>query len=37
MERPLIQIDGVVREMNDEELAAYEALISYSPVVPSAE
>jgi hypothetical protein len=35
--RPLIQVDDEVREMNDEELEWYEALIANSPAVPSAE
>ena len=31
MTRPNIQIDDEVREMTDEELAAYEALIADAP------
>ena len=37
MERPLIQIDGTVRQMTDEELEAYEALIADAPILPSAD
>jgi hypothetical protein len=39
MSKPLIQIDdiGTTREMTDEELQAYEALIADSPALPSAE
>lgn len=37
MTRPLIQIDDEVREMTDEELAAYEALIADSTTLPSPE
>ena len=37
MERPLIQIDGTVRPMTDEELEAYEALIADTAALPSAE
>jgi hypothetical protein len=39
MTRPLIQIDdhGTTREMNDEELEIYEAIIANTPVLPSAE
>jgi predicted transcriptional regulator len=35
--KPLIQIDDTIREMTDEEYAAYLALIADSPVLPSAE
>jgi hypothetical protein len=37
MSKPLIQIDdiGTTREMTDEELQAYEALIADSPALPS--
>jgi hypothetical protein len=39
MERPHIQIDdiGTSREMTDEELKAYEAIIADLPAMPSAE
>lgn len=39
MTRPLIQIDkiGTTREMTDEELETYEALMADSPTLPSAE
>jgi hypothetical protein len=37
MSKPLIQIDDEVREMTDEELQAYEALIANSPTLPSPE
>ena len=37
MTKPLIQIDDEVREMTDEEFAAYEALIADAPALPSAE
>jgi hypothetical protein len=39
MSKPLIQIDdiGTTREMTDEELQAYEAIIADSPALPSAE
>jgi hypothetical protein len=39
MSKPLIQIDdiGTTREMTDEELQAYEALIADSPALPSPE
>jgi hypothetical protein len=37
MSNPLIQIDNEVREMTDEELQAYEALIANSPALPSPE
>jgi hypothetical protein len=39
MSKPLIQIDdiGTAREMTDEELQAYEALIANSPALPSPE
>jgi hypothetical protein len=39
MTRPLIQIDeiGTTREMNDEELAIYEALIAGIEPLPSPE
>ena len=32
--RPLIQIDDEVREMNDEEFAAYEEMIANAPQLP---
>jgi hypothetical protein len=37
MTRPLIQIDkiGTTREMTDEELETYEALMANSPALPS--
>lgn len=35
--RPLIQIDDEIREMTDEELEQYEALIANTPTLPSAE
>jgi hypothetical protein len=39
MTRPLIQIDdhGTTREMTDEELEIYEAIIASAPVLPDAE
>jgi hypothetical protein len=37
MTNPLIQIDDEIREMTDEETAAYEALIANSPALPSPE
>jgi hypothetical protein len=37
MTKPLIQIDDEIREMTDEELEAYEALIANSSALPSAE
>jgi hypothetical protein len=33
MENPVIQIDDLVREMTDEEYAAYEAEIAEYPVL----
>jgi len=35
MDRPLIQIDDVIRPMTDEELEAYEALIANAQPLPS--
>lgn len=35
MAKPLIQIDDEVREMTDEELATYEAIIANTPVLDS--
>jgi hypothetical protein len=35
--RPKIQIDDLVREMTDEEIAAHEALIANTAALPSAE
>ena len=35
MSKPLIQIDDLVREMTDEEFAAYEEQIVNAPVLPS--
>jgi hypothetical protein len=32
--RPLIQIDDLVREMNDEEFAAYEEGLANQPKLP---
>jgi hypothetical protein len=32
--RPLIQIDDLVREMNDEEFATYEEMIANMPEMP---
>jgi len=32
--RPLIQIDDLIREMNDQELAAYEEAIANAPELP---
>lgn len=32
--RPLIQIDNLIREMNDEEFAIYEQTISSIPPMP---
>ena len=37
MSKLLIQIDDEVREMTDEEYAAYEALIANIPALPSVE
>jgi hypothetical protein len=37
MERPLIQIDDVVREMTEEELLEHEANTANSPSLPSVE
>jgi hypothetical protein len=37
MTRPLIQIDDQVREMTEEEFAAYEAFIAEMPTLPSAD
>jgi hypothetical protein len=37
MSRPLIQIDDEVREMNDEELEWYEALIAGFDPMPDAD
>jgi hypothetical protein len=39
MTRPLVQIDkiGSTREMTDEELETYEALMANSPDLPSAD
>ena len=36
-EKPLIQIDDLVREMTDEEYAAYEAEIASIPPFPASE
>jgi hypothetical protein len=36
-EKPLLQIDDLVREMTDEEYAAYEAEIASIPPFPTAE
>jgi hypothetical protein len=35
MTKPLIQIDDLVREMTDEEFAAYEEQIANTPALPS--
>jgi hypothetical protein len=35
MSKPLIQIDDLVREMTDEEFAAYEEQIANSPALPT--
>jgi hypothetical protein len=35
MSKPLIQIDDLVREMTDEEFAAYEEQIANTPALPS--
>ena len=35
MAKPLIQIDNLVREMTDEEFAAYEETQANAPVLPS--
>jgi hypothetical protein len=35
MSKPLIQIGDEVREMTDEEIAEYEALIANSPAIPN--
>ena len=32
--RPLIQIDDLIREMNDEEFAAYEEQLANQPELP---
>jgi hypothetical protein len=32
--RPLIQIDDLVREMNEEEFAAYKEIIASAPELP---
>jgi hypothetical protein len=32
--RPLIQIDDLIREMNDQEFAAYEEMIANAPELP---
>jgi hypothetical protein len=32
--RPLIQIDDLIREMNEEEFAAYEEMIANVPKLP---
>jgi hypothetical protein len=32
--RPLIQIDDLVREMNDDEFAAYEEALANAPELP---
>jgi hypothetical protein len=37
MDRPLIQIDDVIRPMTDEEFAEYEALIADAQPLPGAE
>jgi hypothetical protein len=37
MSKPLIQIDDEIREMTDEELQAYEAVIADMPAMPSPE
>jgi hypothetical protein len=36
-QKPLLQIDDLVREMTDEEYAAYETEIATIPPFPSAE
>lgn len=36
-ERPLIQIDDEIREMNDEELSAYEAMQAAYVPLPTGE
>jgi hypothetical protein len=35
MTKPLIQIDDLVREMTDEEFAAYEQAVADTPAIPS--
>ena len=35
MSKPLIQIDDLVREMTDEEFAAYEEMQANTPALPS--
>jgi hypothetical protein len=35
MSKLLIQIDDLVREMTDEEFAAYEETVANAPVLPS--
>jgi hypothetical protein len=35
MSKPLIQIDDLVREMTDEEFAAYEEMQANAPAFPS--
>ena len=37
MTKPLIQIDDEIREMTDEEFAAYEALIADAVGIPDPE
>ena len=37
MEKPLIQIDEEIREMNDEEYEAYLEQLANTPEFPSAE
>ena len=37
MSKPLIQIDDLVREMTDEEFAAYEEQIANAPQLPTGE
>jgi hypothetical protein len=37
MDKPLIQIDDLVREMTDEEYALYQEEIANTPVLPSIE
>ena len=32
--RPMIQIDDLIREMNDEEFAVYEEMIANAPQMP---
>lgn len=37
MSKPLIQIDDEIREMTDEEYAAYQDMIANTPQLPTSE